>query len=515
MSYLQQILNYKQKQLNGLVKTRSEAELSTQIGQKITYQPVDVMKCLTTNSTNIIAEFKRASPSEGTINNKVRCEDQIVKYLVGVVAGISVLTEDGWFDGSCSDLIAARKTLNLWNRHNRHVFLLRKDFIFSTYQILESAWYQVDSILLIVAAIKIIYPDDTLDKLTSLISFTKQNRMTPIIEVTNKEELDLALSAGASVVGINTRDLNTFKVDHSIVRQLVIQIPESIKVILFSGVKSLSDMTPHATYGLNSFLIGTSLMKSNNPTRYLSYLSKKSPLVKICGITDVQTAEQLRKLPVDLIGLFFTKSKRQVNLEMAEKIINIIRRDRLPIKHNNFKRDTRKILTKKEYFSYLLESAVRDTRCPLIVGVFKDDTVNVVNSVSENLDLDLIQLHGNESPDKHYSKPVIKAYSITDSDLSDPCEAQLFLDDPFAYTLFDSVAHGVSGGTGIPFNHKLVDGYSERMPYILAGGLNPDNISEIVSNTRPWMVDVSSGVEKDGKKDINLIKQFIRNAKLA
>jgi indole-3-glycerol phosphate synthase len=155
-SLLSNIIRHTKVKLSRQITNTPEDELLRTIDNKKKYTPVNVYNCLEIGNTNIMGEYKRVNTDIDAdieiCHNRINCDDQIVKYLVGGVCGISVMTETSRFQGCISDLVQARNILEMWNRHHKRVFLLRNDYIFSKYQILESVLYNVDSILLFVHA---------------------------------------------------------------------------------------------------------------------------------------------------------------------------------------------------------------------------------------------------------------------------------------------------------------------------------------------------------------------------
>ena len=198
---------------------------------------------------NIIAEIKKASPSKGII-----CQDfhpkQIAKsYQKAGAACISVLTDFPSFHGKSDDLRAAR--------HNTTIPILRKDFIFDECQVIESRAMGADCILLIMAALS-----DLEAKRIEEEAFNWD--MDVIIEIHNQKELDRALGLKSKLIGINNRNLNTFKTDLSTTKVLRQFIPNDYHIISESGLSKSSDIFEIKEHGINSFLIGENFMKSEN-----------------------------------------------------------------------------------------------------------------------------------------------------------------------------------------------------------------------------------------------------------
>jgi len=193
-------------------------------------------------------------------------------------------------------------------------------------------------------------------------------------------------------------------------------------------------------------------------------------LVKICGITTSEAAEAAAAAGADFIGFVFAASRRKITPERAKMIARS------------------------------LSSSVKT------VGVFVNETVEQMVNIAEYVGLDYLQLHGDEGEavSKQLPRPVIKAFSVKDKSIKN------IMNYPCDYYLIDSPG----GGTGKSFDWKLLDKFNlDASKLILAGGLNPDNVQEAIRVVKPAGVDVSSGVETNGAKDIKKIKQFIHAAK--
>src|SRR5205814_8328513 len=167
-----------------------------------------------TNRINIIAEFKRRSPSKGFIRKDADAATVAGQYERGGAAAISVLTEEDYFSGSLQDLREVRQTTQLP--------ILRKDFVFEEYQVFESAAAGADAILLIVSSLD----DVTLRRLRMLAEDELQ--MDVLVEVHTRDEMKRALAAGASLVGVNNRNLGTFEVTLDTSIQMAALVPDSL-----------------------------------------------------------------------------------------------------------------------------------------------------------------------------------------------------------------------------------------------------------------------------------------------
>ena len=202
----------------------------------------------------IIAEVKRASPSRGTLAEISDPAALAVSYEFGGASAISVLTEGRKFLGSLSDLEQVRSAVR--------IPVLRKDFIGLPYQVFEARAAGADMVLLIVAA---------LDQATlvSLHDLVRQLGMTALVETHSAEEVDRAVSIGASLVGVNARDLSTFQLDQDLFGRLADQIPSGVVRVAESAVKTAADVAHYRAAGADIVLVGEALVTSD-PIRTLS-----------------------------------------------------------------------------------------------------------------------------------------------------------------------------------------------------------------------------------------------------
>ncbi len=198
----------------------------------------------------VIAEVKRASPSKGTIAAIADPASLAMDYEAGGACVISVLTESRRFGGSCQDLAAVRAAVQ--------VPVLRKDFIVSSYQLWEARAHGADMVLLIVAALE-------QNALVSLVERAQSIGMVPLVEVHTEAELARALDTGATVVGVNARDLATLAIDRSLFARLAPAIPDGVIKIAESGVRGPHDLLAYAAAGADAVLVGESLVSDKDP----------------------------------------------------------------------------------------------------------------------------------------------------------------------------------------------------------------------------------------------------------
>ncbi len=245
MSFLSEIIERKRRRLELVKQTVPQATFD------VRPHAHRFRNALLREGVNIIAEFKRRSPSKGVIRVDADL-DQIVKsYETGGATAISVLTEEDYFSGSLDDLRAVKNVVDLP--------VLRKDFVFDEYQVYESAAAGADAVLLIVAALD----DERLARLRSLIE--NDLGMDALIEVHTGAEMQRAIACGAKLIGVNNRNLHTFEVSLDTSLALAREAPAGAVLISESGLNNSRDLARLRDAGYRGFLIGESLMRSENP----------------------------------------------------------------------------------------------------------------------------------------------------------------------------------------------------------------------------------------------------------
>ena len=202
------------------------------------------------HAVTIISEVKRSSPSKGALADIADPAGLAAEYEAGGASVISVLTERRRFGGSLEDLAAVRAVVD--------IPVLRKDFIVTPYQVWEARAYGADLLLLIVAALE-------QEALVSLIERTRSLGMNALVEAHNREEAQRAVDAGASVVGINARNLHTLQVDRSVFAQVVDVVPAGILKVAESGVRGPHDVLDYARSGADAVLVGEALVTQGDP----------------------------------------------------------------------------------------------------------------------------------------------------------------------------------------------------------------------------------------------------------
>jgi len=198
----------------------------------------------------VIAEVKRSSPSKGSINPGLAIEDQVSAYERGGAAAISILTEPTRFSGSNDDLIAARSSTSLP--------LLKKDFHVDPLQIVEAKALGASAALVIVRAVE---PT----RLRELLDVGRSIELELLVEVRDETELQLALSFGAALIGINNRNLETLEIDATTAPRLLRLVPPDVIAVAESGMKTVDDVKAVAVAGADAVLVGSELSASTDP----------------------------------------------------------------------------------------------------------------------------------------------------------------------------------------------------------------------------------------------------------
>lgn len=258
--FLTEIIELKKKRLE-IVKTKRDFEemKNSAIEKRRASENHRLRKNLQRNQINIIAEIKRASPSKGVINDKIGVAKVARNYEKGGACAISVLTEEDRFKGSLDDLEIARNTVE--------IPILRKDFIFDEFQIYEAAEAGADVILLIAAMLD----DEVLRKLHALAEHDLG--LDALVEVHTLKELERVKKIGAKIIGINNRDLHSFKVSLDVSRELIKHAPDDALMISESGITNKDEILELKDSGFSGFLMGETLMRSGNMAEELKELT--------------------------------------------------------------------------------------------------------------------------------------------------------------------------------------------------------------------------------------------------
>ncbi len=410
-------------------------------------QPIKSYECRSlinnienSSSLAIIAEIKKGSPSRGLFAPDLDIISQAKNFDKLGASCISVLTDEKFFYGSPSYIETIRNHTNLP--------ILFKDFIIDEIQIKQAKLLGADVVLLIKRIL-------SKEKLRSLISAARELNLEILVEVHTKEEFDEISDLDFKLCGINNRSLKDFSVHFTASFILSEYIKKHNKLVITeSGIKSRKDLLYLRPF-VDGALIGESL--SINPQKLNTFRIRKKPIkVKICGITDSETAIYCDRNSVDFIGLVFAESSRQVNIAQANEII----------KH---------IKTSK------------------IVGVFKEQTESEINYIYNSCGLDYVQVHGDIDEDQLLidNDKLIRAFEY---DSLGQSKADIILID------------SKKPGSGQPFP---IPHYNGDKIVMLAGGIDFSNVTSRSAECDAHIVDLSSSIETNGIKDLKKIKEFL------
>ena len=309
--------------------------------------PFPFERALQKPGLSVIAEVKKASPSKGLIAPDYPYVDIARSYDAAGADAISCLTEPHWFLGANEYLTEIRRQTD--------IPILRKDFTVDAYMIEEAKAIGADAVLLIVSILDSVQLKDYLQTATAL-------GLSAVVEAHSAAEIETALDAGASIVGVNNRNLKDFTVDVSNAGRLRDLVPPDVVFISESGVKTRADVETAEAMRADAILVGESLMRAENKGKKLAELTGRKPRVKICGLTteaDVSLVNELR--PAYTGFVFAEKSRRHVTAARAAALSQRLSPEITP------------------------------------VGVFADSPVEEIISLLKNRVIRIAQLHGNES----------------------------------------------------------------------------------------------------------------------
>jgi anthranilate synthase / indole-3-glycerol phosphate synthase / phosphoribosylanthranilate isomerase len=456
----------------------------------------------------LMAEIKRASPSKGEIAMSTCAPAQARKYATAGASTISVLTEPEWFKGSLEDMRAVRQCLD--SMPNRPA-VLRKEFIFDEYQILEARLAGADTVLLIVKMLDAA-------TLTRLYKYSRSLGMEPLVEVNTADEMKIAIKLGSQVIGVNNRDLTNFEVDLGTTSRLMDGVPGTTIVAALSGIFGPDDVTAYRKDGVKAVLVGEALMKAPDTTGFIARLlgdpavspvqrQPSKPIVKICGTRTPEGAKVAIEAGADAVGMILVPGrKRFVDDKTALRIADVVRSTPKPDPGES----SPPLVGACDYFDHGSRVLVRPDRAQL-VGVFLDSPLDHVIEQVYKLRLDVVQLHGSEPIEyaRQIPVPVIRKFAPTDVGVS-----------VRGYHILPMLDAGI-GGSGQRLDMAELKSLFEKdedLKVILAGGLNADNVTEVLDALGPYRknvcgLDVSSGVETDGKQNLEKIKIFVKAVK--
>ena len=428
---------------------------------------------------HLVAEVKRRSPSAGAIVEG--SDDPIARaraYAQGGAAAISVLCEPHWFGGSVADLAAVRAAVP--------VPVLAKEFVVDERQLPLLRAAGADLVLLLA----VLHPAR---RLARLVELALELGLEPLVEVHDPRELDCALATRARLVGVNSRDLRTLAVDPGRAERLRSAIPADRLAIAESGIREPAAVERLRVLEFDAALVGEALMRAPDPaTAVRAFVAAgrmpvdpsaaaRSPLVKICGITDAAGALAAVAAGADAVGLNLVPGTPRA-LEIAEAAA----------------------------LARLVRSATRDGAAPRIVAVTADARDQLIDEIARVIDPDAIQCSGGETVEHvaRLPRPAWKVLHLPPECAEDAegmvaeavgatiARARDYLAAGAERIMLDTAGGPHPGGTGRRAAVELAAEIARAVPVVLAGGLHPGNVADAVRSIPAVGVDVASGTEQ-------------------
>jgi indole-3-glycerol phosphate synthase/phosphoribosylanthranilate isomerase len=377
-------------------------------------------------------------------------------YRRGGAAAISVVTEPDFFGGDLAWLPEVKRISGLP--------VLMKDFVVDEVQLDLALSLGADAVLLIVAALS----DAELIRLNAA---GRARGLAVLVEAHDEEEVRRALAAGAQIVGLNARDLATFRVDLERVVALGRLLPPDVVRVAESGIHAPADVERLAEAGFDAFLVGESLLRSGDPARALRALKGEGTTeVKVCGVTREEDLVAAEDLGADWIGLNLSpRSPRRVSRARARALAEASR-------------------FAKGVVAVVAGNPVREAE--EIVAEVRPDALQWHDDVTSRTGLDV-------------PVPVWQAVKVG----KDPLEEAASW--PAEVLLLDAAHGSLAGGTGETWDWRLVSHFPATRRVFVAGGLSPANVAGAITACTPAGVDVASGVESaTGIKDPTRLAAF-------
>ena len=452
---------------------------------------------------NFICEVKKASPSKGIIAEHFPYLDIAKEYEVAGAAAISVLTEPDFFKGDKEYLQEIASTVK--------IPVLRKDFIIDEYQIYQAKVWGASAILLICACLDV-------PTLTKFRELADSLGLSSLVEAHDEHEVQMAIDCDARIIGVNNRNLKDFTVDVQNSVRLRNLVEDDIIFVSESGLETPEDIQVLRDNNIGVALMGETFMRSPNKVEKLAYLygpTYYTPKVKMCGISKVETIPAIVEAKPDYMGLVFAPSKRQVTVAQAKTLVDELHKqyektygeatvsmntdtaqDSQDSQDSQVSQDSQEFVPGNSNFEKIKT-----------VGVFVNETVENLLKIAAEVNLDVIQLHGDEdetfiqSLKECTNVEVWKAVQVRSA-----ADAEKWIDSSADMLLFDAYHKDERGGTGEVFDWSSLDEF-ER-PFMLAGGMDSTNVARAIRTVRPYGIDISSGIETEGVKDDEKIKAF-------
>ncbi len=434
----------------------------------------------------IICEIKRSSPSKGTINANLNPVEQAKKYVTQGINKISVLTEKNYFSGSLTDLMLVKRAFP-------EISVLRKDFILSEEEVEVSYRAGADAVLLIASILKV-------EEISKIFRAAKKFDMNVLVEIHSESDFEKIKHIKPNLIGINSRNLETFKIDRFQPLTLKSKIKPFLeqwksRIIFESGITDKADAVFAFSSGFDGILVGESVVRNpdlvkdlvrveaSNIPKFWDRLMQinERPLVKICGITNENDAIYVSRKGAHILGFVFARSPRRANYSLLNMLKNL---DVLKVA----------VVTPESFKNMELRAEIE--------------------MIVEHSLVDAIQLHGFQPENMveydfeipHYNAVRIK--SVREVDI-----IPLFNSPRI---LIDHYDKSKEGGTGKIIPEEIITEVKSHYPLWLAGGLGPHNVRSMIKNYNPELIDASSKLEaKPGKKDHQKIDTYFKEIKNA
>ena len=439
----------------------------------------------TADRVSVIAEAKRASPSSGAFPlgpGSAAVAGLARRYAGAGVAALSILTEPTRFDGSDDDLVAAARI---------GLPVLRKDFVVDRYGVWQARALGADAVLLIVRAL-----DD--DLLRDLIATAGEAGLDALVEVHDADELERALDADATLIGVNARDLATLAVDLEVSLPLLRRASDAgATVVAESGIRNANDVARVSEAGAAAVLVGTSLLHDDDPASAASRLVRAAPgrtsalslpyspraLVKTCGMRTEAGVRAAIVGDADLVGFVLDpRSPRAVDPDRAGELIGTLH-------------GPRPVLAFRDPSYAEVVAALRTTRSSGIQLAGFDAPPPWLAKVAAGMETVIGVIHAPTSV-----RATLRA-------------TEAWIAAGATHLLLEGATRATGGGAGsgapVPIARRL----GRIVPVGVAGGLRPENVARAVRDARPSLVDAASGLERDGSSDPARIGAFVRAAR--